>query len=172
MRKGRSDMSDADYIESFKSRCVITSAGCWEWTRHRSRLGYAEGCYRAKTWRIGRLMLTLTVRPLTKTEVTIHVCDNPSCINPSHLRIGTQKENIADAVRKKRMTGQSKTHCDRGHPLTDAVGTARRRCKVCPRVLRRIRSGWPERLAWEIPVVPRSGARPRFARLVSNKYGT
>jgi hypothetical protein len=161
MRKGRTDLSDSDYIASFKKRCLITSAGCWEWIGHRSRLGYAEGCYRAKNWRLGRLLLTLTRRPLNRNEVAMHSCDNPPCINPDHLRIGTQKENIADAVRKKRMVGQSKSHCDRGHLLEGAnlAKAATRRCIVCQRGLRRIRKGWPAHLVWSIPTMPK-GVQP------------
>jgi hypothetical protein len=36
----------------------------------------------------------------------MHLCDNPSCFNHAHLIIGTQKQNIRDAVARGRMTGK------------------------------------------------------------------
>jgi hypothetical protein len=38
-------------------------------------------------------------------KVVMHTCDNPQCVNPEHLRLGTQKENIMDMHQKKRFRG-------------------------------------------------------------------
>lgn len=53
--------------------------------------------------------------PITSKLLVMHLCEDPSCFNPEHLRGGTQKENMANWARRGRMT---RTHCKRGHPLT------------------------------------------------------
>lgn len=75
-----------------------------------------------------------------------HSCDNPPCINPSHLSEGTQADNVADAVSRGRARGgrRDQTHCLHGHALTpDNVATytrkstrstfQARRCLTCRR---------------------------------------
>lgn len=161
-------MSDADYIAKFKARCKITEAGCWEWQGFCQKFrnikpgqrGYAQASYRGKQWRLHRLMLTITQRPLQAGEVAMHKCDNPPCINPEHLKIGTYTENMRDASFKGRADKQWKTHCWRGHPLSGdnlmwkrRAGTdlKLRACKTCQRIRLRIASGWTEEEALANP---------------------
>lgn len=164
-------ITDAEYVARYKANCVITEKGCWEWQGSRrtprgyeedlSR-GYAEGCYRGKNWRLGRLMLTIHKRPLLKWELACHRCDNPPCINPDHLFIGTQEHNKLDEVAKGRSYYIARTHCPQGHPY-DAVNTyvtlglkgrPRRSCKACSRARQRIKDGWPKDLANALPPQP------------------
>lgn len=70
-------------------------------------------------------------------DVVMHTCDNPPCINPLHLRRGTQAENNADMTAKGRHWQQGKTHCKNGHEFTEA-NTYRhgpkgqlRKCRAC-----------------------------------------
>lgn len=44
-----------------------------------------------------------------------HVCDNRRCVNPRHLFLGSQKDNMKDKILKGRAANQKKTHCPQGH---------------------------------------------------------
>jgi hypothetical protein len=71
--------------------------------------------------------------------VVRHTCDNPPCINPEHLLIGTKADNAADMVERRRHWRHNQTHCKRGHPLTEdnivkfSDGRTERRCLTCHR---------------------------------------
>lgn len=59
--------------------------------------------FEGATWKIPRLSFHLNVHPISRTPATLkegivlHACDNPWCINPAHLSLGTGKQNIKDA---------------------------------------------------------------------------
>lgn len=80
---------------------------CWLWTGYTSRDGYGRLMYERKCYRAHRFILfllgTITGSELRKpTGVVMHTCDKPLCINPTHLRWGSVKDNVADRVRKGR----------------------------------------------------------------------
>lgn len=119
---------------------------CWPWQGGRNRQGYG----RFKINGLDRLSHRMAYR-LARGEIgdgllVCHACDEPSCCNPSHLFLGTQRDNIIDAERKGRMKGGArervKTHCPSGHPY-DAINTrvydGRRYCRECLRIRQPLR---------------------------------
>lgn len=70
-------------------------------------------------------------------RVAMHSCDSPRCVEPSHLSIGTDFDNMRDCVAKKRHASSRKTHCKHGHPFDEANTSrresGRRACKACNR---------------------------------------
>lgn len=93
--------------ERFWSK-IKFSDGCWEWTSGIDRYGYGQ--FRA---RIGGVWKTITAHrfcaftilksiPISPDLCVLHKCDNRKCVNPNHLFLGSNIDNINDMDSKKR----------------------------------------------------------------------
>lgn len=73
---------------------------------------------------------------IPKGYIVMHLCDNPSCINPAHLRLGTRGNNLKDAYTKGRFKNQhtKKIYCKNGHLLPKEKIGKQRRCSECRKV--------------------------------------
>lgn len=81
---------------------------CWEWVGARNSFGYGRMNFRFKQGpRKGQhyQMLAhraaihhMTERRVTKRTVVMHLCNNPACVNPAHLKGGTQRKNMKQCV--------------------------------------------------------------------------
>jgi len=77
---------------------------CWIWTGSKTgSLGYGRFGFRNKYYLAHRLSWEFHFGEIPKGMQICHHCDNPLCVNPDHLFMGTQSDNIKDAVKKGRM---------------------------------------------------------------------
>lgn len=118
------------------ARVTVTDAGCWEWNLSRNRSNYGQATMRARYIRpVGahRLSYEMHIGPIPDGLTVDHLCFNPPCVNPGHLRLLTLSENAAN------QREAYKTHCKRGHELEPENtrikdgGNGRRECKTCHR---------------------------------------
>uniref|UniRef100_A0A6M3JU08 Putative homing endonuclease n=1 Tax=viral metagenome TaxID=1070528 RepID=A0A6M3JU08_9ZZZZ len=87
-------------------------AGCWEWQGARSSDGYGV-CGVYKSYRTHRMAWEIYFGPIPRDMLVLHHCDNPSCVNPSHLFLGSQADNMHDMFNKGReniVYGESNGH--------------------------------------------------------------
>lgn len=80
---------------------VNKTENCWEWQGGKDRDGYGHIRVEGKLWQAHRFSTLLDGRD-PAGKVVMHQCDNPSCVNPKHLKLGTQADNVYDMVAKKR----------------------------------------------------------------------
>jgi hypothetical protein len=85
---------------------IIDLSSCWEWTGNKNRDGYGRIPYHNKSMRAHRMAWIFAHGDIPKGMFVCHHCDNPACVNPSHLFLGTQKDNIKDRDFKNRQSRQ------------------------------------------------------------------
>lgn len=78
---------------------VSENSGCWVWLRNKNKAGYGILKYRGKNFSAHRFSFETFKGEIPEGAHIMHSCNNPSCLNPSHLTAGTAKQNVADAIR-------------------------------------------------------------------------
>lgn len=115
------DITYSNFLDKFIRLTRIDENGCLIWVGHTTRDGYPRVTYKGRSRFVHRLGWTMARGPIPTGMVLCHSCDNPSCVNIDHLRVGTQNDNVQDMVSKGRHYRIHKTLgvCRRGHAMTD-----------------------------------------------------
>ena len=98
-------------------RHFVKIDGCWVWEASKFKSGYGIFTINKKPFRAHRIAFTLYKMPSIPDGLhVLHKCDNPSCVNPDHLFLGTHQDNMTDMCNK----GRHVTHPLKGESAINA----------------------------------------------------
>jgi hypothetical protein len=121
---------------------VEPNGDCWEFTGARNAKGYGSiGVGNRRTTQAHRVAYEVTYGPIPPGALVLHSCDNPPCVNPAHLRIGTAADNTADMMERQRNVAPRSLHNGKAKLSDEDVAAIRQRhatgesCKAIARDL-------------------------------------
>jgi hypothetical protein len=88
--------------QKFKDKYIKANNGCWIWTGTKGSNHYGMILHNGRHMLAHRVSYELFIKKPPQNMVVCHKCDNPSCVNPDHLFIGTTRDNIRDCMAKGR----------------------------------------------------------------------
>jgi HNH endonuclease len=131
--------------ERFRRRISLDESGCWLWHGYRQRFGYGSLRFGEKTFLAHKFIFELLVGPVPNGFELHHKCRIRHCCNPDHLTILGHAEH---------RHLQRRTHCVRGHELTQenrfyfrtGINAGKSCCLICRReACRQATRRWRER---------------------------
>lgn len=95
-------------VDRFWSK-VDKSGDCWLWTASRSVKGYGRFSNEGRRHQANRVAYEMAHGPIPDGMLVCHHCDNPPCVRPDHLFLGSHAENMLDMSTKGRRSGARAT---------------------------------------------------------------
>lgn len=122
---------------------VDLNGDCWLWLGNLDRKGYGRFSFNVSGSLAHRFSYMVHVGPIGKGLTIDHICRVRKCVNPSHLRVLTNTENVLSGIGIT-ATNARKTSCNRGHEYTKEntrifIGPNGRKvrfCKACDKIRR------------------------------------
>ncbi|MGE4197670.1 MAG: HNH endonuclease signature motif containing protein [Phycisphaerales bacterium] len=134
------NLNEQEIIRFWEKVDKSDDASCWNWTASKRHKGYGafvhtmDGKY--VQGRAHRFSYMLHIGEIPSGMFVLHKCDNPACVNPSHLFLGTNHDNVRDMVSKGRHVPGG-THCKSNGKWKKGIN--HHNAKLTPQAVREIR---------------------------------
>lgn len=152
LRQGRSKscrrcrFTERTVHDAFKDRVIEGNPDeCWPWPRGWRRDGtanyYGTLMVHRKPYPAHRVSWEVYIGPIPERKHVLHNCDNPCCVNPNHLFLGTNIDNINDKVSKGRQAKGQSVRKNHDHLKGEVVVTSRLTAEQVMEIRRRENDG-------------------------------